>query len=78
VCGGVGCRVCGNGWIEIMGAGMVHPTVLEHGGIDPERFTGYAAGMGVERVAMLRHGIPDIRLFLESDVRFLSQFAQGA
>jgi phenylalanyl-tRNA synthetase alpha chain len=74
VCGGGGCRVCGNGWIEIMGAGMVHPKVLENGGLDPERYTGYAAGMGIERVAMLRHGISDIRLFLESDVRFLSQF----
>ena len=78
VCGGSGCRVCGNGWIEIMGAGMVHPRVLENGGLDPERYTGFAAGMGVERVAMLRHAVPDIRLFLESDVRFLSQFVAGS
>ncbi|HZA60206.1 MAG TPA: phenylalanine--tRNA ligase subunit alpha [Actinomycetota bacterium] len=74
VCGGTGCRVCGNGWIEIMGAGMVHPTVLENGGVDPERYTGFAAGLGIERVAMLRHAISDIRLFLENDVRFLAQF----
>ncbi|HYH27242.1 MAG TPA: phenylalanine--tRNA ligase subunit alpha, partial [Actinomycetota bacterium] len=78
VCGGVGCRTCGNGWIEIMGAGMVHPKVLENGGLDPERYTGYAAGMGIERVAMLRHAVPDIRLFFEGDVRFLSQFVGGA
>jgi phenylalanyl-tRNA synthetase alpha chain len=76
-CDGSGCRICGNGWLEIMGAGMVHPTVLENGGVDPERYTGYAWGMGVERVAMLRHGIPDIRLFYEGDVRFLERFARG-
>jgi phenylalanyl-tRNA synthetase alpha chain len=78
LCGGVGCRVCGNGWIEIMGAGMVHPALFEHTGIDPERFTGFAAGMGVERIAMLRHGVPDIRVFYEGDVRFLSQLARSA
>jgi phenylalanyl-tRNA synthetase alpha chain len=77
VCGGTGCRVCGNGWIEIMGAGMVHPAVFEAVGIDPERFSGFAAGMGIERIAMLRHGIPDIRLLFEGDVRFLSQFVRG-
>jgi len=77
VCGGSGCRVCGNGWIEIMGAGMVHPHLFEATGIDPERYTGFAAGMGIERVAMLRHGVPDIRLFYEGDVRFLSQFVRG-
>jgi phenylalanyl-tRNA synthetase alpha chain len=77
-CDGAGCRICGNGWLEIMGAGMVHPRVLEHGGVDPERYTGYAWGMGVERIAMLRHGIPDIRLFFEGDVRFLERFARGA
>jgi len=76
-CDGSGCRICGNGWLEIMGAGMVHPKVLENGGVDPERYTGYAWGIGVERVAMLRHGIPDIRLFYEGDVRFLEQFAGG-
>jgi phenylalanyl-tRNA synthetase alpha chain len=77
VCGGTGCRVCGNGWIEIMGAGMVHPAVFEAVGIDPERHSGFAAGMGIERIAMLRHGIPDIRLLFEGDVRFLSQFVRG-
>jgi len=77
-CGGSGCRICGNGWLEIMGAGMVHPKVLENGGIDPERYTGYAWGMGVERIAMLRHDIPDIRLFYEGDVRFLEQFVGGS
>lgn len=76
-CGGVGCRVCGNGWIEILGAGMVHPAVLENVGYDPERYTGFAFGMGLERVAMLRYGIPDIRLFYEGDVRFLSQFGRA-
>jgi phenylalanyl-tRNA synthetase alpha chain len=75
VCGGTGCRVCGNGWLEIMGAGMVHPFVFESVGVDPERYTGFAAGMGVERIAMLRHGIPDIRLLFEGDVRVLGQFA---
>jgi phenylalanyl-tRNA synthetase alpha chain len=75
VCGGSGCRVCGNGWLEIMGAGMVHPSVFEAVGVDPERYTGFAAGMGVERIAMLRHAIPDIRLLYEGDVRVLGQFA---
>ena len=78
LCGGVGCRVCGNGWIEILGAGMVHPVLFENVGIDPERYTGFAAGLGVERVAALRHGIPDIRMFFEGDVRFLSQFVRSA
>jgi len=74
-CAGKGCRICGNtGWIEIMGAGMVHPNVFESAGYDPERVTGFAFGMGIERIAMLRHGIQDIRLFLENDLRFLSQF----
>ena len=77
VCGGTGCRVCGNGWIEIMGAGMVHPAVFEAVGIDPQRYSGFAAGMGIERIAMLRHAIPDIRLLFEGDVRFLSQFIGG-
>ncbi len=75
LCGGEGCRVCDEGWIEILGAGMVHPKVLEAGGIDPERYTGFAAGLGIERITMLRHGVPDIRLFFDGDVRFLSQFA---
>ena len=73
-CGGSGCRVCGNGWIEVLGAGMVHPAVLENVGYDSERYTGFAFGLGLERVAMLRYGVPDIRLFYEGDERFLSQF----
>ncbi len=76
-CGGTACRICGNGWLEILGAGMVHPKLFENVGIDPERYTGYAWGMGVERIAMLRHGIPDIRMFFEGDVRFLEQFVRG-
>ncbi|MGH2687164.1 MAG: phenylalanine--tRNA ligase subunit alpha, partial [Actinomycetota bacterium] len=78
VCGGTGCKVCEEGWIEILGAGMVHPSVLEAGGVDPERYTGFAAGLGMDRVAMLRHGIPDIRLLYEGDVRMLHQFARSA
>jgi phenylalanyl-tRNA synthetase alpha chain len=68
----------GDGWLEILGCGMVHPRVLEFGGIDPEEFTGYAFGMGVERLAMLRYGVNDLRLFFENDLRFLRQFNQGA
>jgi phenylalanyl-tRNA synthetase alpha chain len=76
VCGGEGCRTCGHtGWIEAAGAGMVHPVVLENVGYDPERYTGFAFGMGYDRLAMIRFGIPDIRLLWESDVRFLEQFA---
>lgn len=76
VCGGEGCRTCGHtGWIESAGAGMVHPVVLENVGYDSERFTGFAFGMGYDRLAMIRFGIPDIRLLWESDVRFLEQFA---
>ena len=75
VCGGVGCPACGRtGWMTILGAGLVHPVVLEHGGIDPERYQGFAFGMGVERIAMLRHGISDVRIFLDNDLRFLEQF----
>jgi phenylalanyl-tRNA synthetase alpha chain len=74
VCDGVGCRVCGNGWLELLGAGMVHPTVLENCGYDSERYTGFAFGMGIERVAMVRYGVNDLRLFVEGDVRFLEQF----
>jgi phenylalanyl-tRNA synthetase alpha chain len=73
-CDGVGCRLCGNGWIELLGCGMVHPQVLENCGYDPERFTGFAFGLGVERVALLRYGIPDMRLLIDGDVRFLEQF----
>ncbi len=75
-CGGEGCRVCSHsGWLEIMGCGMVHPKVLEHGGVDPARYSGFAFGMGIERLAMLRYGVNDLRLFFENDARFLSQFA---
>ncbi|MEW6031550.1 MAG: phenylalanine--tRNA ligase subunit alpha [Bacillota bacterium] len=75
LCGGVGCRVCGgSGWLEILGAGMVHPDVLRNGGYDPEVVSGFAFGMGIERVAMLRYGIDDIRLLYGGDVRFLRQF----
>jgi phenylalanyl-tRNA synthetase alpha chain len=70
-----GCRVCkSSGWLEILGCGMIHPEVFQHCGIDPERYTGFAFGLGVERVAMLRYGIPDIRLLFENDPRFLAQF----
>ena len=81
LCGGAGavdgrrCGTCkGTGWLEVLGAGMVHPRVLEHGGLDPRRVTGFAFGMGVERMAMLRHGIGDLRLLFENDLRFLEQF----
>ena len=75
VCGGSGCRLCSNtGWIEILGAGMVHPDVLRRVDYDPDIYTGFAFGMGVERIAMLRHGIDDIRLFYANDLRFLRQF----
>ncbi|MGH9407565.1 MAG: phenylalanine--tRNA ligase subunit alpha [Terriglobia bacterium] len=74
-CDGGGCRVCkDSGWIEVMGCGMVHPTVLKNGGIDPERFSGWAFGLGVERYAMLKYGISDIQLFYQNDARFLDQF----
>ncbi len=75
VCGGKGCRVCkGEGWIEILGAGMVHPKVLEVCGIDPDEYSGFAFGIGLERVAMRKYDIDDIRLFYENDVKFLKQF----
>jgi phenylalanyl-tRNA synthetase alpha chain len=78
VCRGNGCPTCKQtGWMEILGAGMVHPAVFEHCRIDPERYTGFAFGMGPHRIAMVRHGIPDIRLFFESDIRFLEQFTDG-
>lgn len=74
-CHGKGCNVCsGTGWLEILGCGMVHPTVLKNGGYDPEKFSGFAAGLGPERIAMLRYGIDDIRNFWANDIRFLSQF----
>lgn len=75
LCQGSGCGACkGTGWMEILGCGMVHPRVLEQGGIDPERYTGFAFGMGPARISMLRHGVPDIRLLYEGDMRFLGQF----
>jgi phenylalanyl-tRNA synthetase alpha chain len=75
VCDAKGCNVCKySGWLEVCGAGMVHPEVLKSGGIDPEEYTGYAWGMGIERLTMLRFGIEDIRLFLEDNLRFLQQF----
>lgn len=75
MCAGKGCRVCGEtGWLEVLGCGMVHPKVFENVGIDSERYTGYAFGMGVERLAMLRYGVNDLRLFFENDLRFLEQF----
>jgi phenylalanyl-tRNA synthetase alpha chain len=77
-CDGVGCRICGSGWIELLGCGMVHPQVLENCGYDAERFTGFAFGMGIERVALLRYAIPDIRLLTDADVRFLSQWGATA
>ena len=74
-CGGKGCRVCkGSGWIEILGCGMVHPNVLKVGDVDTEKYTGFAFGIGVERVAMLKYGVDDIRLFYENDMRFINQF----
>jgi phenylalanyl-tRNA synthetase alpha chain len=75
LCDGAGCGLCkGTGWIEIMGAGMVHPTVLRNGGYDPDRFSGFAFGLGVERVIMRLYGIDDIRQFWANDLRFLQQF----
>jgi phenylalanyl-tRNA synthetase alpha chain len=75
ICDGQGCRVCKeSGWLEVMGCGMVHPDVLEHGGIDPKKYSGWAFGLGVERFAMMKYGINDIQLFTQSDIRFLEQF----
>ncbi|MEE4245201.1 MAG: phenylalanine--tRNA ligase subunit alpha [Kangiellaceae bacterium] len=75
MCGGDGCRVCSHtGWLEILGCGMVHPNVLKSVGVDSEKYSGYAFGMGVERLTMLRYGVNDLRLFFENDVRFLQQF----
>ena len=78
VCGGVGCPVCRRtGWITILGAGMVHPTVIRNGGYDPDEYQGYAFGFGLDRVAMNRHGISDMRLLMSADLRFLDQFPGG-
>jgi phenylalanyl-tRNA synthetase alpha chain len=74
-CKGKGCRICSNtGWLEILGCGMVHPVVLENCGIDSEKYTGWAFGMGIDRLAMLRYNVPDLRMMFENDLRFLSQF----
>jgi phenylalanyl-tRNA synthetase alpha chain len=75
VCGGSGCPACSRtGWMTILGAGMVHPVVLQYGGLDPERYQGFAFGMGVERITNLRHSVGDLRLYMENDLRFLEQF----
>ncbi len=75
MCGGDGCRVCSHtGWLEVLGCGMVHPNVFKHVDIDSERYLGFAFGLGVERLAMLRYGVDDLRLFFENDLRFLAQF----
>ncbi len=77
-CGGAGCRMCSHtGWLEILGSGMVHPNVLRAGGYDPTEVSGFAFGMGVERIAMLRYGVNDLRLFYGGDLRFLTQFKEG-
>ncbi|MBU0500977.1 MAG: phenylalanine--tRNA ligase subunit alpha [Gammaproteobacteria bacterium] len=76
ICNGEGCRVCkGTGWLEVLGCGMIHPEVMRQVGIDSEKYSGYAFGMGVERLTMLRYGVNDLRLFFENDLRFLRQFA---
>lgn len=75
LCHGDGCRVCKySGWLEVLGCGMVDPNVFEKVGYDPEKYTGYAFGMGIERTAMLKYGIDDIRVFFENDIRFLKQY----
>jgi phenylalanyl-tRNA synthetase alpha chain len=77
-CSGSGCRLCKQtGWIEVLGCGMVHPNVLTACEVDSERYTGYAFGMGIDRLAMLRYGVNDLRLFFENDLRFLRQFRGG-
>ena len=78
ICGGEGCRVCKHtGWVEILGCGMVHPNVLENCKMDSNKYTGFAIGMGIERIAMLLYQINDLRLFSENDVRFLKQFTSA-
>lgn len=75
MCSGKGCRVCSHtGWLEVLGCGMVHPNVLAHVNIDSEKYLGFAFGMGVERLAMLRYGVDDLRSFFINDLRFLRQF----
>jgi phenylalanyl-tRNA synthetase alpha chain len=74
-CSSHGCRICKNtGWLEVLGCGMVHPNVLRMAGIDSERYTGWAFGIGIDRLTMLRYGITDLRSFFENDLRFLKQF----
>ncbi len=78
VCGGSGCPACGrSGWMTILGAGMVHPHVLRAGGLDPDVYQGYAFGMGLDRLTMLRYGIDDLRLLMGADLRFLEQLSEG-
>lgn len=77
LCGGVGCQTCKTGWIELLPCGLVHPRVLEAGGVDPTEYTGFAFGLGLTRLAMMRFGIPEIRLLNSGDIRFLSQFPAG-
>ena len=78
ICHGEGCRMCkGTGWIEILGCGMVDPNVLKANNIDPEKYSGFAFGMGIERIAMLKYGVKDLRLYFENDVRFLHQFDEA-
>ena len=75
ICGGDGCNICKKtGWVEILGCGMVHPNVLKNCGINPEKYSGFAFGMGIERITMLRYQIDDLRMFFENDLRFLKQF----
>ena len=75
LCGGAGCRVCKqSGWVEILGSGMIHPNVLRAVGYDPEQYQGFAFGIGIERTALLKLGVDDLRLFFENDLRFLEQF----
>jgi len=75
ICGGSGCRVCSNsGWLEILGSGMIDPEVFKSVNYDPELYSGFAFGMGIERLAMLKYGVNDLRLFFENDMRFLRQF----
>jgi phenylalanyl-tRNA synthetase alpha chain len=74
-CGGSGCRICkGEGWIEILGSGMVHPNVLRMAGYDPDVYSGFAFGMGIDRIVSLKYGVDDLRLYFENDIRFLESF----
>ncbi len=78
VCGGKGCNICKySGWVEILGCGMVHPNVLKNCNIDPDKYTGFALGMGIERIAILKYQVKDLRLFSQNDLRFLKQFSSG-